>query len=102
MHSGLLGLCQFLDSPDGALDNAKALHNADDTGHGNAADADRTRVGAENILRRESGSLSLRQHVSDKRNNEEPHQERAAANNEGVFKADDIAVVLGAMASFKA
>ena len=86
----------------GTANDAPALDDAQDAGHGDAANADGTGITGEYLLRRHAshglcdGRIPLVEHRigEDKghaRYNEPPHCERAQADNEGISQAYDIA-----------
>ena len=87
---------------DGTLDDAPALDDADDAGHGNAADTYRLTIGFEDLLGthvghgRGDGGVPLVQYrvgedERQSRYDEPPHRERAQTDNERILEADDVA-----------
>ncbi len=70
----------------GALDDTERLDNADDAGRGDAADADMPCVPFEQLV---GGQVKTERKVRQ-RDDDQPHQQAAAADDETVFQADDI------------
>ncbi len=84
----------------GILDDLRLADDADDTGRSDAADADLTRIGAEDLVGRHLADGIGEAHAQDvhaaaesahQRNDQQPDEQRAAADDEGVLQADDVA-----------
>ena len=100
--AGSLALDLALGQRHGALDDTPALHDADDAGHGDAANADASAIVFEDVLGRhladgrcDGGIPDVEHRVGheqvERGNDEPPHTERAEGDDEGIAEAHDIA-----------
>ena len=86
----------------GAANDAPALHDADDAGHGDGADAHATRITGEDGLRTHvaygggNGGIPLVEHRvgeddGHERHDNPPHKHRTGADDSGIAQANDVA-----------
>ena len=96
-----LALHLFGSKPNGSFDDAPALDNADDAGHGDATNADAAGISLEDLFRTHvayrgsDGRIPHIQHLiveSERhaRHDQPPHSERTQADVERIFQSDDI------------